>query len=167
MISVPDQYSDVEIVAVDTCTSTNYKHRIICIYNPPNSNLDRVNSLCTCLEGVTNVAYLVSILVEFNFPEIDGINMKISTSITANTFLSHIRDFGLKQIVTVPTRGDNLLDINLCNNPMNLLNVSVVEPIAYCNHSTILIKMRGISFCNNNCNIKYNFYNTDFESFLN
>ena len=31
MISIPDQDSDVEILAVDICTSTNYKHRIIYI----------------------------------------------------------------------------------------------------------------------------------------
>ena len=99
MISIPDQYSDVEIVAVDLCTSTNYKNRIICIYNPPGSILDRINLMCTCLEGITNVAYPVSILDDFNFPEIDSIHMEMS--ITANTFLCQIRDLGLKQIVSI------------------------------------------------------------------
>ena len=90
MISIPNQYSDVEIVAVDIglCVSTNYKHRIVCTYNPSDSNLDRVNSICANLEGITNVAYPVSVIGDFNFSEIDWINMKMGTSITANTFLS-------------------------------------------------------------------------------
>ena len=58
------------------------------MYNPFDSNLDRVNSMCACLEGITNVAYPVSIIGDFNFSEIDWINEKMGTSIIANTFLS-------------------------------------------------------------------------------
>ena len=153
MTSIHDQYCDVEIFAVDIYTFTNYEHRIICIYNPPNSNLDRVNSMCACSEGMTNVAYPISILGDFNFTEIDWIKMEIGTSITAHTFLSKIRDLGLKQIVTAPTLGDNLLDIILCNNRTNLLNVSTVEPIANCDHNAISFKICSPISCCNNYNI--------------
>ena len=123
--------------------------------------------MCACLEGVTNVAYPVSILGNFNFPQIDWINMEMGKLITANAFSSQIRDLGHKQNVTAPTRGDNLLDIILCNNSMNLLNVSVVEPIANCDHNAISFKIWCPSYSNNNCNIRYNFYNADFGSFSN
>ena len=168
MISIPDQYSNVEIVVVDICTSTNYKHRITYICNPPIFNLDRVNSMCACLKGITNVTFPVSIFGDFNFPEIDWINMELGASIAASLFLSQIRDLGLKQIVTAPTRGDNLLDIILCNNPMNLLTVSVVEPIANCDHKAILFKMWCQALViTYNCNIRYHFYNVNFGSFSN
>ena len=49
---------------------------------------------------------------------------------------------------------------------MNLLNVSVVEPIANYDHNAISFKMLYPKSCNNNCGIRYNFYNADFGSFL-
>ena len=123
--------------------------------------------MCACLEGITNVAYPVSIISDLNFPKIDWISIEMGTSITANKFLSQIRDLGLRQIVTAPSRGDNFLDVILINNPMNLLNMSVVEPIVNYDHIVISFKIWCPCSCNNNCNIQNNFYNADFGSFSN
>ena len=50
---------------------------------------------------------------------------------------------------------------------MILLNVPVVELTDNCDHNAISFKMWCPSSCNNNCNIKYNLYYTDFGSFSN
>ena len=81
MTSIPDQYSDVEIVAVDIqYVLLQIINTVLFAHIIHLTPILIVNSMCACLESITNVAYPVFILCDFNFPEIDWINKEMRTS---------------------------------------------------------------------------------------
>ena len=80
---------------------------------------------------------------DFNFPDIswqDGYG-HINPSPTYGTdtnkfFVDTINDHGLEQLISAPTRGNNILDLLLCSHPSLISNVEITPGIS--DHDAIL-----------------------------
>jgi len=101
---------------------------IICtVYRPPNNDDVYLNELCRVLHKVIleNPQLPIWIGGDFNLPNIDWDNLTINGHNypvqLCNTLLELATDFGLTQIVNLPTRENNILDILLTNCP-SLIN---------------------------------------------
>ena len=53
-----------------------------------------------------------------------------------NFFVDTINDHGLEQLISVPTRGNNILDLILCSHPSLISNVEITPGIS--DHDAIL-----------------------------
>ena len=101
---------------------------IICAaYRPPNNDDVYLNELCRVLHEIIleNPQLPIWIGGDFNLPNIDWDNLSVNghnySVQLCNTLLELVTDFGLTQIVNLPTRENNILDIFLTNRP-SLIN---------------------------------------------
>ena len=81
---------------------------------------------------------------DFNMPEIVCGNHSVmhgASSEKCKLFQQFCFDLGLIQIVDFPTRGKNLLDLVLTNDPLLLSNVSGAPPLASSDHDSIHLTM--------------------------
>lgn len=134
--------STVELVAVDI-NFCDRKIRIINCYRPPyynDADVGYLTHLITSLTDLLNIDYDVILLGDFNLPEIDWTNYHSSQFKCYEQFLLFINDHGLHQYVLEPTRGDNILDLVLCNNPAIIADLSVLCPFSTSDHNVV-------SFC--------------------
>lgn len=120
----------------------NQKPLYICsFYRPPNSLSSPVISLKNCLsrlytEDSVNFPCLI-VGGDFNFPNIswqDGY-ANINSSPTYGTdinqiFVDTINDYGLEQLISEPTRGNNILDLLLCSHPSLISNIEIASGIS-------------------------------------
>lgn len=108
-----------EMCAFDLCVPF-FKMRVIVWYRPPSGSAQVQSSYLRssihsieCLKANLNLPFLI--FTDANFPDIDW-NLGISSSALALAFLHATTDLNLNQLVNVPTRGNNLLDLILCEN---------------------------------------------------
>ena len=76
------------------------------------------------------------LLGDFNFRKIDW-NSQTGTSTLENSFIDTINDNCLTQIVTDPTRGNNILDLVFVGDPALVEKVSVQPPFSTSDHSSV------------------------------
>ena len=117
----------------------DFKLRFIIIYRPPSRGHGEVNvmtQICNCIKSccIENVTTVV--LGDFNCSGIDWHN---STSGVMNEllFLDTIINLGFQQFVDKPTRGENILDIVLCNDPMLISDIVISEPFSTSDHASL------------------------------
>ena len=127
----------------------NQKPLHICsLYRPPDTSCSSIISLKNCLsqlhtEDSENSPCLL-VGGDFNFPDIswqDGythINPSpIYGTDTNKLFVDTINDHGLEQLISAPTRGNNILDLLLCSHPSLISNVEIAPGIS--DHDAILL----------------------------
>jgi hypothetical protein len=115
-VQYPRTFESLEVVAVDLIL--NPKVRIVCAYRPPNATQEYTELLSSLINEITNVTWPVIILGDFNLPHIDWKNMLSPKTNEYETFLNAVVEAGLHQVVTFPTRENNVLDLILTNSPM-------------------------------------------------
>ena len=82
-----------------------------------------------------------------------------------DNFLDAVMRNDLNQIITEPTRLDNILDLLLTSTPMLVSNVNIVEPFTHsCDHNAIEFSINIQSEPLKTNKNKYNFRKADFES---
>ena len=119
-----------------------------CFYRSDVNDLHSLTEFKKCIEKILNEVKnpLIWIFGDFNLP-----GMKWSdtdppavtphcTQITSHRdFLEFLNENGLKQMVTSPTRRDNVLDLFMTNNHTLVNNVKVIPGIS--DHNAVLIDM--------------------------
>ena len=128
----------------------NHKSLYLCsFYRPPDGNSSAISELNNCLVNLcainpTNPPHML-LAGDFNLPDIswsDG-NGRINPSPTYGTevnqlLLDSVNDNGLEQLVSVPTRGKNILDLLFCSHPYLIADVEIIpgisdhEAVFYC-----------------------------------
>jgi len=119
----------------------NYKPLCLCsLYRPPNSNVISITTLNNFLFNISNESSLIPQILlagDFNLPNIswlDGtgqINPNPTYGTDVNqSLLESINEFGLDQLVTEPTRGENILDLIFSSHPESISNVEVIPGIS-------------------------------------
>ena len=99
-----------------------------CLYRRPSSNMDYLNCITDSLDNLCKnfPANKLIIAGDFNLPHIDWSVPKptINNNLT-NTFLQNILSNSFDQIVTMPTRENNIFDLVLGRNldPLPYVNI--------------------------------------------
>jgi hypothetical protein len=111
---------------------------IFCAYLPPDISAESfdvaMKSICT-LWPSESVCIIVG---DFNLPDIDWLSehprFNGSKSIALHDMFT---DLACSQFISSPTRGNNVLDLLFCNDPMLISDVSVDVPFSNSDHAMI------------------------------
>jgi len=146
--------SSVEMLCVDV-VCFNSRFRFIVIYRPPHygSNArDYENKLIESLESLCQVAWPVFIVGDLNCP---GVNWQTNCAPLGGVqdkLLDCVVDYGFTQCVQLPTtRGANVLDLVLVNEPLLLSSLSVLDPVGNSDHDTVQFCMATTSAKTQEC----------------
>ena len=78
---------------------------------------------------------------DFNLPGIDWELFCAPQSIKEQSFINFIHDFGLCQLICEPTRGRNILDLLLVNDPLIISDVALDVPFCTSDHESFVFKI--------------------------
>jgi hypothetical protein len=142
-----DAFSLVELVGVEILVD-KVCLVILCFYCAPNVSRQQFQKCLECLNSVLNCVSTKGLLLvgDFNIPDINWDFPNCSASSKESDFLLFSNDAGLQQINRFQTRGKNILDLILTNDPLIISNVSLNHPLGSSDHDSLIIKI--ILTCN-------------------
>ena len=150
----------VEMLCVDV-VCFNSKYRFIVIYRPPHyrSNArDNAAKLVESLEALCQVAWPVFIVGDLNCPGVNWQTNCAPSDGVQDKLLDCVVEYGFTQCVTLPTRGANVLDLVLVNEPLLLSSLSVLDPVGNSDHDSvqfcIAVEPRSYATTDNGCTEK-------------
>jgi hypothetical protein len=79
-------------------------------------------------------------------------------------FRAPSHDFGLHQYVSEPTRGNNILDLVLCNNPSVISDISVLCPFSTSDHNVVSLNICVLPTPSASEKFYYDFNHADFDN---
>jgi len=86
-----------------------------------------------CTSAVSSI-----VLGNLNSEKINWVSHYAPVTTIQYSFLNCVTVLGFEQLVTLPTRGDNILDIVLCNNTAVVTNVKISEQFTKsCDHFSV------------------------------
>ena len=119
------------------CMLRLLKFQFLAIYRPPDHNVELMNQLCSYIDNCCCDNKTLLIVGDLNCSKIDWVNHTVKGDGSQNLFFNTVSGLGFSQFVDKPTRGDNILDIVLCNDPLFISNVFVNEPFSNSDHACI------------------------------
>ncbi|KAF8374665.1 hypothetical protein PRIPAC_81094 [Pristionchus pacificus] len=125
----------IETLVIDIHPSIPIRSTRIClVYRSPSCSSPSLQSFLSFIEPlIGNLPFLIC--GDLNFPNIDWTSL---TSPTQNDFLSFASDNRMTQFINFKTRGENTLDLILCNKDI-VRNVAPTIPFA--DHSSITFSL--------------------------
>ena len=135
-IDIPKN-KNFDLCAFDIFDSkTISKHRFILVYRPPSlTNFDENLELHDQLSILCSANFSTTIIGDLNLPKINW-DTKSSTNInqTEKCFLELSNQLKLTQMITFPTRENNVLDILLTCTPHIITNIQSLPPFSQNDH---------------------------------
>ena len=118
---------DNRVCEAVTCVCSTQNSLIICAYRPPDASCNEFFEMLSYINNQIeeNEQFEITILGDFNFPNISWVDRSISPSTvvktsSAESFLQFLDSHFLSQIVDKPTRENNILDL-IITNSQNIL----------------------------------------------
>ena len=143
------------------------------VYHPPHYNTNArlyLDSLVTCIASYSDGNHTNVIVGDLNCPHIDWGTHSCATNYVNAGILTFVVESGLYQFVDFPTRGCNLLDFILADDPFIISSVTAGPPFGISDHLSIKFVFNVESSNNasdaitDSSNVQYNLYKADFES---
>ena len=132
-------HQNLELVAVDVVTDTA-KFRLINIYRKalytPEAAL-YAQELTDCLKLLSTVTWTVVITGDLNCPDIDWNSLTAPNDNVQDTVINFACDNSFEQLVQDATRGKNILDVVLTNNPFYVVDVQVSDQFSSSDHNRV------------------------------
>jgi len=132
-----------EAIAVDVfCTAS--RCRFINVYRKPlydSCGADHMLKLTDWLNSLCNVRWPVVITGDLNCNGISWSTLSAPADSIQDTFLDFVCSSGYDQMVTDPTRNDNILDIVLTSHPLSISNLQVIEPFSTSDHNSVVFSV--------------------------
>ena len=124
-VSASDTYDDGVCQGLWN-TYSSAKLLVAVIYRPPDASLSSFSKLLEqlghAIEELADSTYDLFITGDFNLPNVDWESLEVlvggtsELNLSAQLLLNFMSTHLLTQMVNVPTRGNNILDLVLCNN---------------------------------------------------
>src|SRR5437867_4414275 len=160
-VDLQPSYASFECVCFDLFISCSVI-RMFVIYRPPStsqvSDAPCMNELINCLVMHSVNTSTTCILGDLNCPNIYWDASFVLSDAAQKKFYDFTTDHGLFQFVTSPTRGSNILDIVLCNDPLFVTDVKTAAPFSNSDHNSVycvfnisISKSAARSSCYNRC----------------
>ena len=114
--------------------------RSLTLYRSPGCTQEDNNimtQICDCIKSCCGNNLITVVNGDLNCSDIDWLNYNASVDVNQILFFNTVSDLGFYQFVDSPTRGDNILDIVLCNDPLLISDVSVCQPFSTSDHASI------------------------------
>ena len=136
----PDLDSDSEIIWAKIDVPGLKSVLVGSFYKPKENDLESLRGLRDSLSKIPRSS-LIWLLGDFNLPQIDWdteqIKQNCSYTSVYDSFLKIIHDFGLEQIVKIPTRNNNTLDLFLLNQPSLVHSTKTLPPLGQGDHDIV------------------------------
>jgi len=168
-IHIGDSYRELELLCFDLSYGSK-KLRFFCVYRPPNYDINArlyLDSLLTCIASYSDGNHTNVIVGDLNCPHIDWAIHSCANNYINAGILTFVVESGLYQFVDFATRGCNLLDVVLTDDPFIISSVTAGPPFGNSDHLSIKFVL-NIESSNNvsdtSTDIQYNWYKADFES---
>ncbi len=142
------------------------KHTLLGVYYRPPNHSTKLSELQQSLTRLPSSHHVI-LCGDFNIPQIDWTTTSpTTTSQLASELCDTLNDFALHQLVTEPTRLNNILDLVVTNNPDKTTNVSVSDGLPGSDHLAVNFEIVS-TFRKQITPPKtlYNFRKADFDSF--
>ena len=133
------------------CISHLINFNFVLCYRPPQINCQSIVDFNECLvelEKLINPNCSTVILSDFNLPNVNWNTLSHNFSNPSclgfqiyNPFTTFIAENYFSPFVFEPTRGSNLLDQILCNDPCAIFNVQVDSPFSSSDHNSITFNL--------------------------
>jgi len=121
--------------------SPNQSINLGCVYRPPKSEISALN-LSNYLDAHFKTNINPTVLAgDFNFPDIDWINLNAKNQYAQPKFLDLVNSLGLSQLIDFPTRGKNTLDLIFTNEPNLVQNADTGPEVKGCDHKTVVASL--------------------------
>ena len=144
-VSQPELDSDSEIVwaKIDI---PGLKNVFVCsFYKPSENDSKSIDELEKSLSKIPRTSHSWA-LGDFNLPNIDWQTEQITPSCPCpsvyESFVSTVHDFGLEQVVKEPTRGKNILDLFLLDQPSLLHSTQILPPLGTGDHDIVYHELK-------------------------
>ena len=110
-------------------------------YRPPTAQADSLKSLYSAV-AAGNSSSPVIICGDFNVPDMDWVTTspRVTTPVT-DALCQFVHDNFLSQLVSGPTRGDNVLDLLLTTHPDIASSVQVIDSLPGCDHVAVCFSL--------------------------
>ncbi|XP_062575423.1 uncharacterized protein LOC134237333 [Saccostrea cucullata] len=137
---------DSELNSGSINISPRKKVILSCLYRPPNRQdqhtTDKViHNISELRSQHKNNIFILG--GDFNLPDIDWDKYAINGSQTSreinNAFMQMTADLNLQQVVDIPTRGENILDLLLTSHPGQLSRCKTIPPLGNSDHDVVLL----------------------------
>jgi Endonuclease-reverse transcriptase len=142
-VVVSDEFDMVELVCLDM-SLYDIDYRVIGFYRSPGHDSESTRYMMTalrCLRKLCATHRTVVILGDFNLPEMDWLHYCSPDINMYAEFLNFVNAYGLHQLVNMPTRGDNILDIVLSTTENLASDVCTLDPLSNSDHSIVVFKV--------------------------
>ena len=96
-----------------------------------------MNSICLYIESCCKDDKTLIVIGDLNCGNIDWANHTVKGDESQVHFYNTVIGLGFTQFIDLPTRGDNILDVLLCNDPQLISNISIDEPFSTSDHATV------------------------------
>jgi Reverse transcriptase (RNA-dependent DNA polymerase)/Endonuclease-reverse transcriptase len=135
-------FSDVELVGCELIIG-DVSINVFCFYSAPNADRIRFTRSLECFKSVLEHDSLKTFLIfgDFNLPNIDWDFSSTAAGARDSEFIDFCLNYGLSQINRQPTRGNNLLDLVLINDPLLVSEISLCPPFGTSDHDSLLVNI--------------------------
>ena len=110
------------------------------MYRPPNASKQISESLLCCLDSLCDINYVFTICVDFNFSNFSATveyDVSVLPSIESY-FAKFLVDNDAHQLITIPTRLNNLLDFLIVNDHLAIFDGNIISPFSTSDHNSII-----------------------------
>jgi hypothetical protein len=166
IVKLPEQFSNLECLVLDT-HSRKSRFRLVLCYNPPSHDINVSKTLSNFVKWSCDIDYPLFIVGDFNLPNIHWGKNIIPTDKCSHVFWKTVVSLGLTQLVTQPTRENNILDLVLTPFPNLCSSIKMLPPFSLsCDHNQICFDLLVCNYTAPNLNTP-NFNRGDYISFSN
>lgn len=141
---VSDDVQHLEIVSAELKTDSNQTLLFVSCYRPPDADQSWMDEFKTFLNYTSDKYKNVIVSGDLNLPNIPWNSIGNTTGAQEVTFIELLNDHFLTQLITVPTRGKNTLDLVITSVP-ELVSVTEILPpdqtAVFTDHSATLYEV--------------------------
>ncbi len=116
---------------------------LVCCYRPPSCSATATAHLCQLLATICHCNKPVVVVGDFNLPQINWSTYSAASLLQYDAFLDFMNSASLSQVVQLPIRQDNLLDLVLTSDDLYTSGVAVVDSFGTSDHSAVLFSLLG------------------------
>ena len=131
-----DLECDCEMLWLELYTSRGVVN-LVTYYRPPTTTADSLHSLHSAIVAVCSSSPII-VCGDFNVPDVDWITTSPKVkSLLPETLCQLVHDNFFSQLVSSPTRGDNILDLLLTTHPDFISSVQAIDSLPGCDHDAV------------------------------
>lgn len=131
-----ENFNCTELIACQVHFS-NIELFFYCVYCAPNVTLDHFRSSMSCIGSSIKISNTSILLGDFNQPTINWDSPDDSLAGKPKELIKLCNEYGLEQINHTATRGENILDLLLTNDPLIISTLDIGPPFESSDHNSL------------------------------